>query len=210
MPLYVQNGKLLEKDGALGTSAGCCCGGGGGLGGCLCGTSPPVTRNFPSSVTVTLTLGSQVLPYYFLNSIYHPGGCCESTTAMQSSVNGTYVLYPDGRGIIDNCITYTLAGYMDVVWCCNSGNVQLSASHCLMFYGEATTTSCFGVTTTCVGQWVINTSVLSGTCSQTSYTYTDFDRIVQYAFQTTGRSCPQNNTEIRRPFYVDIALTGNF
>jgi hypothetical protein len=27
MPLYVQNGKLIQKAGALGTSAGCCCGG---------------------------------------------------------------------------------------------------------------------------------------------------------------------------------------
>jgi hypothetical protein len=28
MPLYLQNGKLLQKSGALGTSVGCCCGGG--------------------------------------------------------------------------------------------------------------------------------------------------------------------------------------
>ena len=207
MPLYVQNGKLIQKAGALGTSAGCCCG--GGLGSCNCG-SPAVTRTFPNSVTVTLALGDLAIPAAFLNSIYQAGGCCESTTAMQSSVNGTYVLYPDGRGIMNNCITYTLAGYMDVVWCCNSGNVQLSASHCLMFYGEATTTSCFGFTITCVGQWVINTSVLFGTCSQTSYTNTNFDRIVQYAFQTSGSNCPQNGTEIRRPFLVNITVIGNF
>lgn len=34
MPLYVQNGKLIQKAGALGTSTGCCC---SGSGVCACG-----------------------------------------------------------------------------------------------------------------------------------------------------------------------------
>jgi len=207
MPLYLQNGTLLQKSGALGTSVGCCCG--GGLGSCNCG-SPAVTRTFPNSVTVTLTLGDLAIPAAFLNSIYQAGGCCESTTAMEDAINGTYVLEPDGNGIGSNCITYILPGYFDLAWCCNSGTVSLSGQRCLMFYGEATApVSCFGVDHTCLGKWELATAVLTGTCSQTSYTLTDFDRIVQYAYAATGSTCPGSG-EIRRPFLVDITVTGNF
>jgi hypothetical protein len=42
MPLYVQNGKLLQKSGALGTSAGCCC------------ETCPCSDGMPTSVFVTI------------------------------------------------------------------------------------------------------------------------------------------------------------
>jgi hypothetical protein len=87
MPLYVQNGKLLQKSGALGTSQGCCCGQNK-----VCSCSDPYGYA-PLTVTAQVTLGA------FLSG---STGTCANTDA-ETQVNGTYVLTyvgPDGFGTI--------------------------------------------------------------------------------------------------------------
>jgi hypothetical protein len=58
MPLYVQNGKLIQKAGTLGTSAGCCCGKS-----CNCLSSCSLTQG-----TVSFTYTTSNCP----NTIYRP------------------------------------------------------------------------------------------------------------------------------------------
>jgi hypothetical protein len=88
MPLYLQNGKLIQKAGALGTSSGCCC----VQKTKVCECSDPYGYA-PLTVTAQVTLG--VL-------LSGSTGSCANTDA-EAQVNGTYVLEyigPDGFGTI--------------------------------------------------------------------------------------------------------------
>lgn len=189
----------------------CCCGGNG----CSCG-DPPVTRNYPSSVTVTLTLGA-VRPNQSLDQIYlnHPVlglGCCFSTDEMQSAVNGTYVLDP----VENETGRYVLPGYLSLLWSCNSGNLLLEGNRCLVLYGEAQSTACAsrGGNIYCVGKWAFARFGISGTCEQTSYTFTSSGAVgamVQSAFSTSFTQCPTSvSFETRRLFDFSGTVTGNF
>jgi hypothetical protein len=53
MPLYIQNGKLLNKTGTLGTSAGCCCGGGGECRACAGACAYFVSVTSPGDLAIT-------------------------------------------------------------------------------------------------------------------------------------------------------------
>jgi hypothetical protein len=52
MPMYVQNGKLIQKAGALGTSAGCCCQTPSGPAACASVCSG---NNVPANITFTIS-----------------------------------------------------------------------------------------------------------------------------------------------------------
>jgi hypothetical protein len=186
----------------------CCCGGNG----CSCG-DPPVRRNYPSSVTVTLELGAvrtgQSLSAIYLNHPVLGVGCCSGTAEMQSAVNGTYVLYPvdyeTGR--------YVLPGYLSLLWSCGSGNLILGGDRCLAFHGEAQSTSCpsSGGDIYCVGRWAFGPRGINGTCEQTSYTFASSGGMIQYAFSTSFTTCPTSVFfEIRREFAYSGTVTGNF
>ena len=77
MPLYVQNGKLLNKAGTLGTSVGCCCGSDAPTA-CLCSGLPVLV---PTSVTLEVSLGS----------LQFSSGSCTDADA-EALIEGTYVL----------------------------------------------------------------------------------------------------------------------
>jgi hypothetical protein len=80
MPLYTQNGKLLNKTGTLGTSVGCCCDDPPpSVSNCCSGAAVTVAR----SVTVTITLGTNL-------GSFNPTSC--STAQAEAVINGTYVL----------------------------------------------------------------------------------------------------------------------
>jgi len=95
MPLYVQNGKLLEKDGALGTSSGCCCGGGGTC--CCVGTSPlDLNEDYRRIVSITppdtcdgtqVSQGTDEIP------------CAGKSLVIQWCGRTLEVAYPDTSGI---------------------------------------------------------------------------------------------------------------
>ena len=77
MPLYVQNGKLLNKTGTLGTSVGCCFGSNAPTA-CSCSGSPVVV---PTSVSLEVSLGSL---------LFSSGSCTHADA--EAFIAGTYVL----------------------------------------------------------------------------------------------------------------------
>jgi hypothetical protein len=88
MPLYVQNGNLLNKNGTLGTSVGCCC----DEKNKVCDCSDPYGYA-PLTVTAEVTLGAL---------LSGSTGSCVTADA-EAQVNGTYVLPyigPNGFGSI--------------------------------------------------------------------------------------------------------------
>jgi hypothetical protein len=108
MPLYVQNGKLIQKAGALGTSAGCCC---GVVVTTNCCGAP---RAVPSQVSVEITIGdlSSVSP--------DPGsGWCHDD--FKSYVNGTYFLdFLSDFGGLNYSWTGSDGRQIALAWYCNA------------------------------------------------------------------------------------------
>jgi hypothetical protein len=98
MPLYVQNGKLIKRAGALGTSAGCCCDDAPTVTNCCSGATVTV----PRSLNVTLTLGSQI-------TTFNPTSCGRS--AAEALINGTYSLPFPYSTVLSNGMTLTVAWY---------------------------------------------------------------------------------------------------
>ena len=82
MPLYVQNGKLIQKAGALGTSAGCCC----GKKSCNCLSSCSLARG-----TVSFTYTTSNCP----NTIYPPN----NLPHIQEQEIGFLSNLPSGYGV---------------------------------------------------------------------------------------------------------------
>ena len=188
----------------------CCCGGNG----CLCG-DPPVTRNYPSSVTVTLALGAVVpnarMPGIFKTTIPVLTGCCESTSDIQAAVNGTYVFYP-GSLPQGGILNYVLPGYGAVGWYCNTGLIYIDFDVCLAYLGTAVPKTCpFGGNTYCVGRWATGTLAINGGCEQTSHAVSIPNRLVQYAFGANNTNCPTSPSfYFTRVFDLNVTVTGNF
>ena len=122
MPLYVQNGKLLNKTGTLGTSVGCCCG--SCVTGC-CSTSLPSTCTLvvsnvdrgtwqfggPPVAAGTYTLNRSGCTYSYSNEFYslsitRIAKCDTSANAFayrieviyRSGISGNFVTF-DGNGV---------------------------------------------------------------------------------------------------------------
>ena len=105
MPLYVQNGNLIQKAGALGTSEGCCCGSNSPTA-CLCSGSPVAA---PSSMTLEVVLGS----------IAFDTSTCTRADA-EAFFEGTYVIpfsYGDSIGAYYE-VTLSSGMYVNFDWYC--------------------------------------------------------------------------------------------
>ena len=120
MPLYVQNGNLLNKTGTLGTSVGCCC----APPGCNCPEGP---IEIPSSVTVEFSLGDFISQFF--------NGVCTHDDAVDA-IEGTYVLSPT---VIDQeFVLYTLTtgsgAVVSLKWFCtqsvNGRTAEFSFAFC--------------------------------------------------------------------------------
>ena len=191
----------------------CCC---GGLGGCSCG-DPPVTRNFPSSVTVTLALGGVFTGVrwddIFIRNILGQTGCCIDTSNVQAAVNGTYIFYPSDDQPDGDRKVYVLPGYGSVYWYCN-GSVVVSFDVCLVYLGLAVSKTCAnGATIYCLGRWRVGPFAIQGEgeCERTSYSASSTNLLAQYAFGVSFTNCPQSPTSYRlRGFDLDVTVTGNF
>jgi hypothetical protein len=130
MPLYVQDGKLLQKSGALGTSVGCCC----SPPGCNCPEGP---IEIPSSVTIEFSLGD------FIPTLF--SGVCTQDDAV-AFIEGTYVLSPTVFNI--DFIIYTLTtesgAEVSLKWYCNLGLSGQTADFSLVLCDLST--ECFART----------------------------------------------------------------
>jgi hypothetical protein len=127
MPLYLQNGKLLQKSGALGTSAGCCCG--GLYTACDCSGSPV---GVPASLSMDLTVDSLVSSF---------GSGCVIADA-RAFVEGTYVipfLSSDASGAYYET---TLANGLIIrlEWYCEAG---INGTHLFSLRGCDISLTCF-------------------------------------------------------------------
>jgi hypothetical protein len=135
MPLYVQNGKLIQKAGALGTSVGCCCG--GSYTACDCSGSPV---GVPASLSMDLTVDSLVSSF---------GGSCVIADA-RAFVEGTYVIpfsSSDASGAyyqttLSNGLTLRLE------WYCTPG---INGTHLFTMQGCDISLTCFARAVTAVG-----------------------------------------------------------
>ena len=102
MPLYVQNGKLIQKAGALGTNAGCCCAAGpcdsqcNGLGA-------------PANLTFTISNASGLA-----FSVFNP--------------NGSYIV-PSAYNVFLDCFVYRGFFYNNVSPGCVFGYSFISETH---------------------------------------------------------------------------------
>lgn len=108
MPLYQQNGNLLNKTGTLGTSVGCCC----PPPECNCSGGP---IEIPSSVTIELSLGD-FIPTFF-------SGVCTHADAV-AFIEGTYVLSPTVFNTDFTIYTLTTESGAEISlkWYCTIGN----------------------------------------------------------------------------------------
>ena len=155
MPLYVQNGNLLNKTGTLGTSVGCCCDLQPELPECNCdGTFTTV----PSAVTLEVDVG---------NLFSNQGGTC-SDADFRAYWNGTYTLSytSSGFGGLIYEASYSGGRYVQVLLKCNDPPrfiVQsCDLSLCIRRSGQGYS---FGLGT-------------PGICEVPTGTYTSSDRIV--------------------------------
>lgn len=122
MPLYSQNGKLIQKAGALGTSEACCCTSDPPPTACSCSGSPVTV---PRSVSLEVSLGA----------LLFSSGTCTDADA-EALIEGTWVLpFLFGDTIGANYKT-TLANGVEVgfSWYCNtqspSKNADFAFSYC--------------------------------------------------------------------------------
>ena len=132
MPLYVQNGSLLNKSGTLGTSVGCCCGLPPSVSACCGGAPVTVAR----SLTATITLGAKL-------SSFNPTSC--STAQAEAFLNGTYVLPFDAAesGYAIYKTTLSNGTEIGISWYCTGINVGSIVSMVLSFRFCDESGSCF-------------------------------------------------------------------
>jgi hypothetical protein len=122
MPLYVQNGNLIQKSGALGTSAGCCCKVFNETCACSGGNLP-----IPQAVLATFTLGA------LQRSSQTPPYCAYSE--VESFINATYVLpfYVSVGSIKTYRVQLSNGLLLTLSWFCQSaglGTISFSMDYC--------------------------------------------------------------------------------
>lgn len=155
MPLYLQDGKLIQKAGALGASSGCCC----APKNRVCDCSDPYGYA-PLTVTAEVTLGA------FLSG---STGSCTNADA-ESQVNGTYVLPyvgPNGFGSI--IYRLTLANGMKVEYRirCTNNDIVISSEFVIGFCDL--NTACFQRLTIYANKSMTLCDVQYGSTASVSY-----------------------------------------
>lgn len=193
MPLYVQNGNLLNKTGTLGTSVGCCC----PPPGCNCPEGPIA---IPTSVTVVFSLGD------FISSFFN--GVCTHDDAVDA-IEGTYVLLPT---VIDSeFVIYTLTtdsgAEVSLKWNCTLDNNGRTAVFSFAFCDISK--ECFARITKTAS---IFDDVLLGLCTypQNNVDTNTFDSDTDFVFLEQGPllfSCTQLLSQTGRRYYFSLDIT---
>lgn len=192
MPLYLQNGKLLQKAGALGTSAGCCC-----SSGCNCSGGP---IEIPSTVTVEYSLGD------FVSQAFN--GTCTHDDAV-AFIEGTYVLSPSA--INSDYVIYALTAESGAVvslkWFCNLGISGQTAT--FTFASCDASSQCFARTDQ---TFFIYSGDLLGLCAypQNNVDTNTWDSGGAFVFLEQGPlifGCDQSKGLTGRNYYFSLAIT---
>jgi hypothetical protein len=193
MPLYVQNGNLLNKTGTLGTSVGCCC----PPPSCNCPEGP---IEIPSSVTVVFSLGA------FISSFFN--GACTHDDAVDA-IEGTYVLLPTviGSEFVIYTLTTESGAVVSLKWFCTLSVSGRTAEFSFAFCD--TSKECFARITKPVS---IFDDVLLGLCTypQNNVDTNTFDSDPEFVFLEQGPlifSCTQAVSQTGRRYYFSLDIT---
>ena len=201
MPLYVQNGKLIQKAGKLGTSAGCCCG--KKYTACSCSGSPVIA---PASMLLEVSLGA----------LLFSSGTCTHADAV-AFIEGTYVIpfwFSDGNASYYR--TYLQDGKMvaTFAWYCQSLNYSGGIANADFGIGYCNSSAaCFGGYTMNYAYGPPGSSFWGGTmpalCNVTSGSTDSYANTFddQNGFIQGPQACPASNFTNRRRYTLNVIAT---
>lgn len=200
MPLIVQDGKLITKNGHLATDLGCCCP--PPSPDCNCPNGPV---EFPSSITIVFSLGSFFSVGFF-------DGVCTHDDAVNLIV-GTYVLSP--TVIETDFVIYTLTtengATITFKWLCTEG-VGTTAEFSYLFCDSSA--QCFA-RVNCFK--FISSYELLGLCeypqNNTDTTTLNYDSDTEFVFLEQGPllfGCNQSFSITGHRYYFSLAITASW
>jgi hypothetical protein len=180
MPLYSQNGRLIQKAGALGTSEGCCC----AEKNKVCDCSDPYGYA-PLTVTGEVTLGAL---------LSGSTGSCVTADA-EAQVNGTYVLEyigPNGSGSIIYRLTLENGMNIEYRIRCTSDGASFQSEFVMTFCDVAT--ACFQRLQILTNKALTLCGVEYGSTSEHTY--------------TAGATAARFDSELYNPFGGPVTCFG--